>query len=111
MLNERELKAVSMALNGIELARQSDLENADENFCGRDQLHKLFDCGLKSFGQHEASDRAYIVMENWETYVQQHPTILLNPQMYRLASLAHAFMWATYQAVGTADANEPEVET
>lgn len=73
-----------MSEQELEADRQQLLEKAKSNFDGEDDLKKRF--GPNTFGSHELLDRAFMLQENWEHYVKEHPTTLLNPDAFKLAS-------------------------
>ena len=47
-------------------------------------------------------DRAWIQYENWQTYVNKHPTNILIPEASALAHLIEELMSDYYQLVATA---------
>lgn len=87
-----------MSDNELEKDRQELLDKAKENFDGEEELKRRFGDG--TYGAHELMDRAYMVMETWETYVKEHPTTVLNPDLFKLANEAWQKMFDFYQLAG-----------
>jgi hypothetical protein len=98
-LTERERKTIRFALEDVDEGRTGAFDAAFANF--GDDLQRRFEPG--SFGSHEAADRAYMLFETWVHFVQDHPTVAMNPEAYRLAALATAFMQEVYQVVACAE--------
>jgi DNA polymerase III epsilon subunit-like protein len=97
VLTDREAKAVRFALEDIDEARRDALGGAVENFGSIEALEERFKPG--TFGAHEATDRAFLVCEIWQSNVQNHPSVFMDPEAYRLATLAWALMFDLYQLV------------
>jgi hypothetical protein len=59
--------------------------------------------GPGSFGYHELLDRAFLLMDNWESFIAAHPATLLDPDRYRKAREIADAMAEFYQMVGSGD--------
>ena len=62
-----------------------------------DEVIKRFQIG--SFGHHELSDRAWILNENWESYIQEHPTNAFIPEAAALGEVIGQLLHEYYQIV------------
>ncbi len=60
----------------------------------------------KTYGSHEAMDRAFMIYENWEEYVLGHPTTAMNKKAFLFACMAKVFMMETYQEIARNDIEE-----
>lgn len=56
---------------------------------------------MDKFHRHEALDRAYLLMENIDTYLLSHPYIASNEAYSRLSSQAFQKLHELYQLIGT----------
>lgn len=54
---------------------------------------------LNPIGQHEAQDRAFIAHEHVETYLVNHPFIIMNKESWRLAMIANQCLAELYQRI------------
>lgn len=68
-------------MDEIEKHRQQALELAKEDF--PEGVEERF--GPGTIGAHEALDRAFMVQSMWEDFVSNHPTIVLNKELFGLA--------------------------
>ena len=53
-----------------------------------------------TFGCHEAMHTTSLMLDMTDDHLLQHPTILANPEFYRLAGQVHEALFALYQAIG-----------
>jgi hypothetical protein len=100
-LTEQEKYHLEFALEDVEEHRLAAHKASIESFEGEDEVHQRFDPG--TYGCFEVGDRAYVAMEMWDGYVSDHPSIAMDPEAYRLASIASSFMNAVYQRMMTLD--------
>jgi hypothetical protein len=89
----------------IESERLGRLAEAREDLANSDgvPLEKSF--GPGSVGNHELLDRAFMVSENWESFVASHPATLLDAERYRKAREIADAMADFYQMVGRGEAS------
>jgi hypothetical protein len=91
---------LEMPMN-LEDERQQKLAEAREDRAAGPMIEEGF--GPGSLGYHELLDRAFLLMDNWETFIATHPTTLLDPERYRKAQEIADAMAAFYQLVGRGD--------
>jgi len=75
-----------------------DLEKAKERF-GESEgelMHRF----LNPIGQHEAQDRAFIAHEHVDSYLCDHPFVILDKESWRLAKIASQCLAELYQRIG-----------
>lgn len=89
----------------IESDRLEDLKEVSDTWEERFKERFEFD----SFGHHEASDRSYIVAENFESYVLKHPTVVMYPELYRDAHKISEILYEFYNAVSCSE--KPVLQT
>ncbi|TRL36372.1 hypothetical protein [Rhizobium straminoryzae] len=53
-----------------------------------------------TFGYHEAFHMASVMIDSTESHLLDHPAILLDANLYALASKAHLAFFELYQAMG-----------
>lgn len=92
-LSDREQRAIELAIQYCE----NDRSDAILTFGGQDGLQQT---AAEPTSQHEVLDRTYMIRDNWETFVIEHPVVLVNPEAHRLAQLAAAMMQEVYQLIG-----------
>lgn len=98
MLSKKEQGVASQILENVEEElRQRLSEIQAEAELSEHGLRNRY-CG--EIGIHEVLDRTYLIGANVEAYLCEHPAVLLNPELYRLASLARGFLDELYQSVG-----------
>ena len=85
----------------VEEDRQRLLADAIDNFNGEAEVHRRFDPG--TFGSHEAADRAFIVLEMVESYLLNHPTVVMNEECFGKVHQAHQLLYDVYQKIACAD--------
>ncbi len=56
-------------------------------------------------GRHEAMDRSFIVSEQIEDYLLNHPYIIFRPECYKLAFQARELLAELYQRIENSDFN------
>lgn len=105
-LTERERKVIGYGIEDTKCDRLPTLNKCFDNYGGESEVRQRFAAG--GFGAHEATDRAWLIMENWMGYVLEHPTVLMNPEAHRMAYIAQAFMQEVYQIVGCAEPDTKE---
>ena len=88
--------------------RQEAIRLAIVNFDGESEVHRRFDPG--TFGSHEAADRTFLLAENIESYLLNHPTLAMNKEAYHKTYLAHQLLLDVYQIVAVADFPNEKVE-
>lgn len=57
--------------------------------------------GPGTFGHHEALDRVHCQLNAWEEFVVQHPSLLRDAELFRMAWGIGEQMNELYQAIGT----------
>lgn len=70
------------------LDAQQDYENLEEQF------------GPQSLGNHELLDRASLLVHNWEQFVLEHPSCILDKELFKKAYVINDLMADFYQSVG-----------
>ena len=85
----------------IEQERQQILAAAAENFDGEAEVHRRFDPG--TFGSHEAADRTFMMIENIESYIMNHPTVAMNEECFKKVHTAHQLLYEVYNKIACAD--------
>ena len=85
----------------VEEDRQRILALANENFNGEAEVHRRFDPG--THGSHEAADRTFIMIENIESYILNHPTVAMNKECFRMVHEAHQLLYEVYNNIACAD--------
>ena len=108
-LSEKEKSVIQMALDHAEEDRGIGLQKAIETWEKAEEIEQRF--GPNTFGAHEAVDRAHLIMENWEFYVCDHPTVLMDPEIHRMARIAATLMAEVYNAIATKDCLDEASET
>ena len=86
---------------------RNDLKEIENSF-EVDELRTSF--GKGSFGSHELTDRAFIIFENFQTYLLGHPTTVLNKKLYERAWKINRELAEFYREVACNDF-ESEVNT
>lgn len=92
-LSAREKRALENAIQCCE----NDRSDAILVFNG---IARLRQAAAEPTSQHEVLDRTFMIRDNWETFVIEHPVVLVNPEAHRLAQLAAAMMQEVYQLIG-----------
>jgi len=105
-LSQREQSVIQSAIKYAEAERMEDLQKALETYDSEDEIKRLF--GKNTFGCHEAVDRSFMVAENWEHYVQNHPAILMDPEIYRMSKIVSSMMYEVYNSISTKDIDMPD---
>ena len=83
-------------LDGLD--RLASLDDAKRTFGeSEDGLIVRF---LNSIGQHEAQDRAFIAHQHVESYLCEHPFIIMDEESWRLANIANQCLAELYQRIG-----------
>ena len=54
---------------------------------------------LDKFHEHEAFDRAFVILDAWGSYVTEHPYVAQNPALEEMAREASAKMFDVYQEI------------
>lgn len=91
--------------------------DSEEELYRKDALKQLpieFEESLKDLrkrfnneiGRHEAMDRVFIINENIESFILNHPYIVFRPECYKLAFQASELIAKLYQKVGSSDFNQ-----
>jgi hypothetical protein len=80
-----------------EIQRLHDLERARD---GDDLAEFDRRFGAGSGGIHEILDRVHVAHETWERYILDHPSTLLDPNLYLLATQVSLLMGLLYQRTG-----------
>ena len=73
-----------------------------------DQLEETF--GPGSFGCHELLDRLSQAQANFEAYIKEHPSCIMNPEWHELAEKAGKLLIELYEKVGIVHMGNPEPE-
>ena len=81
-----------------EAERFGDLEIAKMRFS--ESEGELMFRFLNPVGQHEAQDRAFIAQEHVESYLCEHPFVILDKESWRLAQIASQCLASLYQRLG-----------
>lgn len=90
-----------MATKEIEEENEYALKEVIKNFGeGIPQLKLRF---LSEIGQHEVLDRTYIVNENFQEYILNHPYIVLQPKLFAKAFNLLEELFDLYQEIGKED--------
>lgn len=87
-INEEHKEAVRQWLEAELVDDDNDLEKAKK---------ALIDRYANEIGGHEAGDRAWLAMEHWGQYIQNHPVVLMDKEAYRMATIAYYLMMEVYQ--------------
>lgn len=75
-----------------------------------DELATLFErFGKDSFGAHEALDRLSVIVNLVESSVLNHPTVVLDQELYRLVRQAIELLEAAYHRAGIVEGEGPQV--
>jgi len=61
--------------------------------------------GPASFGNHEAMDRTWMLLETFDAYVVQHPSVALCPEAFAMATHARSLMAEVYRIIGRFEAD------
>ena len=91
--------------NWLEYCETDRQENWQEIFNNphydetEDQVRERFDPKTC----YEACDRAIIFSNNWNEYVLNHPSILMNEKLHKCAYLAHNLMMHVYNELACAE--------
>lgn len=101
-LTEREERSLKLCLQHLEADRVEGMAKWLETQ-SLEELNKQFN---NPTGQHEACDRAFMLLETWEHYVMNHAFVTLNPEAYRIACLTHALMMESYNLIATLEAED-----
>jgi predicted DNA-binding transcriptional regulator AlpA len=88
--------------NEIETQRQQAIAEILKSEDGLDleELQKRH--GPGTFNCHEALHTASVALDLFSGHVMDHPSVLLNPEWYRLADEAQDAIFRLYQAIGAA---------
>lgn len=84
----------------IETYRLEELERQIKDNTEADNEDRKRRFEPKSFGHHEALHTAYVLMETFEHYVLNHPSVVGDPDMYRQCYRTFEQMFETYQIIG-----------
>lgn len=85
---------------------ESCLKSAKENFEGRFPK----DFNADTLGSHELLDRTFILCENWESYVLNHPTCCIDRKLFDEAWRINREIWNFYQMVARYDIPPEELK-
>ena len=92
-----------MDSENIEEIRLSDLSSLEEAFGEPlEDIKKRFN---NEFGKHEAMDRAFLMSENIQLFLVEHPYVIFRPEAYKLAFQASELLAQLYQVLGRSDYN------
>lgn len=80
-------------------AIQNLSEEYDESL---EEISKRFN---NKIGRHEAMDRSFIIGEQIEDYLLNHPYIIFKPECYKLAFQARELLASLYQRIGNSGFN------
>lgn len=87
----------------IELARKKSYEDAIGSFGDENEVHRRFNPEKGGdAGCHEAADRTFLLMENIEHYIQEHPSVILSKEAYEKVYKIVDMMHDVYQIVACA---------
>lgn len=98
-MEEQRNLAVTFTVEEIEAMR---LERLAEAAVDRDvdQTTLVAQVAPGSFSCHEALHTTSVVMDMLDSHVCDHPSVLADPEWYRLASEASTALYNLYQAIG-----------
>lgn len=89
----------------IELYRLEAVSSLPEQYFP-DDLNNIKKSFNTEIGRHEALDRSFMVGDNLEDFLLDHPYIILRSDCYRLAFKARELLCELYQKVGNSDFNQ-----
>ena len=89
----------------IELYRLEAVSSLPETYF-EDTLEDLKKNFNTEIGRHEALDRSFMIGDNVEDFLVDHPYIILRPECYRLAFKAQELLQELYQKIGNSDFNQ-----
>ena len=97
-LDEKLKKVLSLTLDDLEAQRlHQTQELVQKHGSSHEELKERYRSG---YGIHEVMDRSFLLAENIEAYLMEHPGVALDPKMYQLAVLANALLNQLYQEAG-----------
>ena len=85
----------------IDIERKEAFKKSLETWETEEEIHRRFDPG--TFGSHEAADRTFLIMENVESYLLAHPTIIMNKAAFQKVYAASELLADVYQIIACAD--------
>jgi hypothetical protein len=90
-----------MSRKALEKSRKADLKAAiKDSGLDRKAFKSMFD--LSGFGGHELLDRSHLISTMADDFLLNHPSALLNPELYEQATKASRALAKLYQMVGQA---------
>jgi len=94
MTSEEDIELYRLEAVGSlpEIYFEDTLENVKKNF-------------NTELNRHEAMDRSFMISDNIEDFLVDHPYIILRPECYRLAFKAQELLQVLYQKVGNSNYN------
>ncbi|QDT38534.1 hypothetical protein [Stratiformator vulcanicus] len=109
-MNSVELESAFKSTLAEALHDHADmLKEARFNHCDTSEgptLESSF--GPGTFGAHEALDRAHLIRNTWADFMEDHPTILLHPELFQHARVVGDLMDALYHEIGVLDERAPD---
>lgn len=88
----------------IELYRLEAVNSLPEMYF-QDTLEDLKKSFNTEIGRHKALDRSFMIGDNIEDFLIDHPYVILRPECYRLAFQAKELLQELYQKIGNSNFN------
>jgi len=89
----------------VEEDRAEALKNIEETF--PENLKERFEPG--SYGHFELTDRSMVIMENWFQYIMEHPSAVMDEELYKAAHQIGTALYDFYQMVALKDFDADEI--